>query len=305
MMDRVSSWHGARCALFVVVTVALAGCAGDRLNAELGRAITFGQVTSLGDPRFSRGNAKKGLWHPLDFLWEAKPGIYFLGAYRPEKTPVLFVHGINGTPVDFAYLIEHMDHNRYQPWVFYYPSGARLDTVGFYLDQMVRRLKARHPVRKLFVVAHSMGGLVARSFILQHAETRWDHLVSVFVSIASPWDGHPAAWWGVDYAPRPISVWYDMAPGSEFLTRLFYRNVNEKSERRMLPVDSAYHLIFGFLPTESDDGAISLSSQLRWEAQEEAVHCYGVSESHVNILKSPRTSKLLNRILANSEFNSP
>jgi len=273
----------------------------EQMNVALGQVTTIGEVTTLQDSRFSRENAHKGLWQPFDFLWENKPGIYFLEPYQPEKIPVLFVHGINGTPLDFSYLIEQLDRSRFQPWVLYYPSGGRLQSLGAYLDQMVTRLQAEYRFRQLLVVAHSMGGLVARSFILRHTETERDNRIPLFVSIASPWDGHKAARLGVNYAPNPIRVWYDLAPGSEFLTRLFYTGKDTGSTRRFLPATTTYHLIFAFLPTESGDGTISLTSQLRWEAQQEAAHLYGISQSHAGVLTAPRTAELLNRLLSSVE----
>lgn len=271
---------------------------GQQLDQTLGQALSIGQIASLDDSRFSRENAEKGLWRPFDFLWETKPGIYFLEPYQPEKTPVLFVHGINGTPRDFAYLIERLDRSRFQPWVYYYPSGGYLDRIGLYLNQIVTQLKAEHHFSKLLVVAHSMGGLVARSFILHRDDENRDGLVQAFVSIASPWNGHTAAQMGVEYAPTPVRVWYDMAPDSEFLTDLFYVH-GKPFERRTLAPGLPHHLIFSFLSTESGDGTISLNSQLRWEAQQDAARLYGIPGSHTGVLETARTSELLNRILAN------
>jgi hypothetical protein len=65
-----------------------------------------------------------------------------------------------------------------------------------------------------------------------------------------------------------------------------------------LPAGTAYHLIFTFLPGESGDGTISLVSQLRREAQEDAVRLYGFEQSHRGILEDPETARLLNRLLA-------
>lgn len=276
---------------------------GQQLDATLGQALAIGQVTTLNDPRFSGENAEKGLWRPFDFLWETKPGVYFLEPYHPEKIPVLFVHGINGTPRNFAYLIERLDRSRFQPWVYYYPSGGDLDRIGLYLNQIVTQLKADYRFGKMLVVAHSMGGLVARSFILHREDASGDGLIHTFVSIASPWNGHTAAQMGVEYAPTPVRVWYDMAPGSEFLTDLFYRH-GERSERRTLPAGMPHHLIFSFLPTESGDGTISLDSQLRWEAQQDAAHLYGIPGSHTGVLESPRTSELLGRTLTGSAWKA-
>jgi pimeloyl-ACP methyl ester carboxylesterase len=277
----------------------------EQLNIALGQTITLGEVTTLNDPRFSRENSSKGLWRPFDFLWENNTGIYFLEPYQSDKIPVLFVHGINGTPLDFSYFIEKLDRSRFQAWVFYYPSGMRLDSVAAYLDQMVIRLRTEYRFRQLLVVAHSLGGLVARSFILREAEADDNNLIPLFVSIATPWNGHNAARLGVKYAPHSIPVWHDLAPGSNFLTRLFYRGKEPNLAYHFLPASTAYHLIFAFLPTESGDGTIALTSQLRWEAQQEAAHLYGISQSHAGVLSDPRTAELLNQLLSGVTMEAP
>ena len=269
--------------------------AGEQLDASLGQALALGETTTLDNPRFSRENASKGLWRPFDFIWDAKPGIYFLEPYTPAKTAVLFVHGINGGPTDFRPLIERLDRSRFQPWVYYYPSGAKLQNLGMYLDRLVMQLKARYGFKRLLLVAHSMGGLVARSALLDHAENYGDGLIPLFVSIATPWDGHRAAQLGVDYAPTAVYSWIDMAPGSAFLKGLYYQASG--AERRRLPPSLDHHLIFTFLTTESGDGTVSLESQLREEAQEESKHLYGFARSHMGVFDDPKTAVLLNRLL--------
>ena len=44
-------------------------------------------------------------------------------------------------PVVFAPLIEKLDRRRFQPWFYYYPSGARLARVGEHLDQTLAKLQ--------------------------------------------------------------------------------------------------------------------------------------------------------------------
>ncbi|MBU2569486.1 MAG: hypothetical protein KJ725_05495 [Gammaproteobacteria bacterium] len=56
-------------------------------------------------------------------------------------------------------------------------------------------------------------------------------------------------------------------------------------------------LVFGFTEGESGDGTVSLASELRFEAQEEAARIYGMQEAHTEILNAPQTSALVNRLL--------
>ncbi|MDD2801751.1 MAG: alpha/beta hydrolase [Methylococcales bacterium] len=264
-----------------------------QLDISLGQVTQIGTLASLDEPRFADEVAEQSLWRPLDFLIDGNTGLYFLEPYSEQKTPVLFVHGINGTPRNFEYLIKQMDRTHFQPWVLYYPSGAYLDNVSRYVDQMLQQLHAKYKFDKIAVVAHSMGGLVSRSFILKHLDNSKSVAIPLFISISTPWNGHMAAKLGVDHAPTPVYAWDDLAPGSHFLKELFYVN----DTRRKLPEDMSKYLLFSFIDGEAGDGTVSLASELRPEAQEEANRLYGYQKSHMGILNSPETAIVVNRLL--------
>ncbi len=168
-----------------------------------------GALATLDEPRFSDETAKQSLWRPLDFLIDGNAGLYFLEPYSANKIPVLFVHGINGTPKNFSYLIEQLDRTHFQPWVVYYPSGAYIENVAQWIEQMLEQVQAKYKFDKIAIVAHSMGGLVSRSFILKHLDNSRSLDIPLFISIATPWDGHNAAKLGVDQA----RIIYGVPPG--------------------------------------------------------------------------------------------
>ncbi|MDP3330661.1 MAG: alpha/beta hydrolase, partial [Methylococcaceae bacterium] len=264
-----------------------------QLDISLGQVTQIGTLAALDEPRFADEVAEQSLWRPLDFLIDGNTGLYFLEPYSAQKIPVLFVHGINGTPRNFEYLIMQMDRTHFQPWVLYYPSGAYLDNVSRYVDQMLQQLHAKYKFDKIAVVAHSMGGLVSRSFILKHLDNSKSVAIPLFISISTPWNGHMAAKLGVDHAPTPVYAWEDLAPGSRFLKELFY----VKDTRRKLPEDMSKHLLFSFIDSGAGDGTVSLASELRPEAQEEANRMYGYQKSHMGILNSPETAIVVNQLL--------
>jgi len=176
----------------------------------------LGEVTRIDDPRFSPENGRLGLWQPADFLRQVGAGVYFLEPYDPRKIPVLFIHGAGGHPGDFAQLIASLDHERFQPWVVYCPTASRLEQTAMAVDRWVQHLCVTHRYERMAVVAHRMGGLVARGFInrvIAANDGRVDGL-RLFISISTPWDGHRAAQRGVNRAPVVVPSWYDMAPGS-------------------------------------------------------------------------------------------
>jgi hypothetical protein len=116
----------------------------DQFAISIGLLTTVGEVTTLDDPRFSEENAKSGMWAPLDFTLKFRPGVYFLQPYERDRIPVLFVHGIEGTPATFRYLIGRLDRTRFQPWVYYYPSGASLGFTADHLTETMRNLQLEH-----------------------------------------------------------------------------------------------------------------------------------------------------------------
>ena len=282
----------------------------DQLLVTLGSVTAFGDIVTLADARFAAAVAEDGLWRPFDFLFKGRPGIYFLEPYDSRKIPVLFVHGIGGSPAGFASLIGRLDRGRFQPWVYYYPSGGALDAIADHLTQTFRTLQVKHGFDSFAVVAHSMGGLVSRGFLLRYAESRGHAESPLFVSISTPWGGHKAAELGVRMAPAVVKVWVDMAPDSAYQRALFYKDPEARTSPRELPPGTSHHLLFTFRQDslnlgEASDGSVTVASQLRWEAQHEARRLYGINETHTGVLESEETSTLINDVLTQAFSPAP
>jgi pimeloyl-ACP methyl ester carboxylesterase len=274
----------------------------EQLQRSLGELTAVGELAALSDARFAESVAEDGLWRPFDFLIKAGAGVYFLEPYDPAKLPVLFVHGINGTPANFRTLIARLDREHFQPWVYYYPSGAALDAVADHLTQTMRKLQVAHGFTRFAVVAHSMGGLVTRGFLLRYAESGGRAAVPLYVTISTPWGGHKAAELGVKTAPAVVRVWVDMAPGSEYQRSLFYKDPGTQRTPRTLPRSIPHHLLFTYNQGsvslgEANDGTVTVASQLRREAQRDATRLYGFNETHMGVLESEEVSGLLNDLL--------
>ena len=256
----------------------------------------LGELTRTDDPRFSEENAKRGLWQPLDFVFQVGAGVYFIEPYDPQKIPVLFIHGAMGHPANFADLIGRLDRSRFQPWLVYYPTAPSLEKTAMWLDRWVQDLYAVHRYPRMAVVAHSMGGLVARAFInrvIAAGDGRAEGL-RLFITMSTPWDGHASAQRGVDRAPVVAPSWYDMAPESPFLRSLL---------EPQLPPTLVYDLLFSYaggsrLVRVANDGVVTLSSQLVARAQIQARTVRGFNETHRGILLSADVAALLNEQLA-------
>lgn len=269
----------------------------DQEMISIGLFEVNGEVIGLDEPRFDFKNGTRGLWERMDFVVELSPGIYFLEEYDRHKMPVLFVHGISGTPREFQELIAGLDRDRFQPWVYFYPSGFNLDGIAEHLTQLMAKLEKRHDFDEFVVVAHSMGGLVSRAFLLKHETLGGAADVPLFVSMASPFGGDTAAA-RLETAPAAVRdrlppAFQDMQPASAFIHGLFYRDPESRETRRGLPESMAYHLWFA-----REDQVVPNASSLVFPAQEDAGwRVRAIPGGHVDILRHERTSEFLNSVL--------
>jgi pimeloyl-ACP methyl ester carboxylesterase len=250
-----------------------------------------GAIVNIEDKLFSEKYARKGFWTPLEFYKEIGGNIYFLEKYDPDKVPVLFVHGASGSPQNWLTILKNIDRTKYQPWFFYYPSGASIDSMSYLLFWKLYNLQAKYKFKELYFTAHSMGGLVVRSFLVNHGQ----HfpVITNFVSISTPWGGEELADMGVKYSPAVIPAWRDMQPGSEFIESIY---------RRKMPSTVNHYLFFGIkgnhnILRPNNDKVVTLASQLDPRSQNDATMVYGFNEDHLSILSSQQVISQYNVIL--------
>lgn len=78
------------------------------------------------------------------------------------------------------------------PNLFVFAYDWRLDNAhsAALLKEYIRCIHRFYPGTEVNIIAHSMGGIVARRYILDNAD---DHHVNALIAIASPWLGAPKA----------------------------------------------------------------------------------------------------------------
>ncbi len=249
-------------------------------------------VKSLDDPIFSYEVAELGVYATPAFLKKAGLILYSDEPWDKDRIPIIFVHGVGGTPREWKYFAEGIDRKIFQPWFFYYPSGQGLEKAAeafyrFFLCYDLDQLK------KLVITAHSMGGLVVRSAINRYKAHPSNDLL--FISMATPYGGSEAAQSALESAPVIVPCWRDIAARSEFIKNLF---------RQELPSNIDFYLFFAYRDDavikmgENTDGTIRLKSQLNSKAQDEAVQIYGYDENHMSILSDNEALDQYNEILA-------
>lgn len=281
-------------ALNQCVTLTTRACLTDFavLCAVLLGGCMSGGSTAPDRQSFKEDDVQPELRHSKDAAAEW-PALHFIEPYSEQKIPVLLVHGINGAPSNFRYLLKHLDRSRFQPWVYAHPDGMHLDKISEHLHSTVKQLRARHHFAQFAVIGHSMGGLIGRDLILRQERSSASQTVPLFVSISTPWDGHWAAQLGVWYAPVVADVWRDLAPGSDYLKQLF---------ATPLPKTTRHHLVFTFSRRTmgfgaSNDQKVSVASQLSLSAQREAARIYGFDNTHDGILRDAALAALINELL--------
>jgi hypothetical protein len=253
-----------------------------------------GSVVTLQHPMFDQAVADLGTSDPEEFFRRIGGGIYLLEPFDPSRDVLLAVHGMAGTPRNFATLHPALA-SRFQVWVAYYPTGAPLTRSASLVANALTQLLARHDVKRMAVLTHSLGGIVWRSLPL--AGARIPPFVKTTYHMCTPHRG-------VHF--RPISA-------VRFLSRLLWRhippNTNDLLEGSKfmkslaaLPVTPGVHrsiggyghhvwfrtLVGAFIPGQ-DDGMVPLAS---------SVLPYGsghvsLEEDHVTMLDAPEVRRQL------------
>lgn len=134
----------------------------------------------------TRALATTGLTSMLRQQAGREAGFAMLEAYDPEKTPLILIHGLFSTPLAWAELTNELWADpavraRYQIWHYLYPTNApplysarvmrgQLDELRQFLDP-----GGKDPAMwRTVVIAHSMGGILAKSLVVDPREAFWD-----------------------------------------------------------------------------------------------------------------------------------
>ena len=124
------------------------------------------------------------------FFWPDKAiadaGLYMLQPYDPNRIPVVFIHGVQSSPLIWRDMIAELQADpevskRYQFWAVYYPSGMSIpftrrliarqfDAVQAHFDPAGKNLASQNIV----VVGHSMGGVITRALITDVGDRYWN-----------------------------------------------------------------------------------------------------------------------------------
>lgn len=195
-----------------------------------------GEIVKIYDAIFSPKNAEAGLWSADRFIEIFGANVYLVGEYDPKKIPILFVHGIQGSPHDWIPFYIRMDKSKYQPLLFYYPSGMRLELVSRILFEKLKALNIKYQFKEMAVTAHSMGGFVTQTLLTERDLKKELDFVKLYITLATPWTGFESADLAIATSPLVLPSWIDVSSRSVFIKKLL---------KKSLPKDIPYYLFYG------------------------------------------------------------
>jgi triacylglycerol esterase/lipase EstA (alpha/beta hydrolase family) len=134
----------------------------------------------------------------------------------PAQLPVLLLHGIGCNAAVWTGFRRYLDAQGLGP-VYALSYGPPFDAIETFAPQVaakIAQIEADTGARQVFIVGHSMGGLVARSYIRRYGGGH----VRGLVSIGAPYAGSKHA-----YLMSGTSV-AQMRPGSDYLAALATAN---------------------------------------------------------------------------------
>jgi pimeloyl-ACP methyl ester carboxylesterase len=227
---------------------------------------------------FDSRQVQLGIWRASDFLRDYGTALLLTAPYDDRRTPVFLVHGINGSPRDFAPVVSRFRGSRYQPVVFYYPTGMSLADASRELGTRMQEFLERHPTNGFAVVGHSMGGLVAKGLLDQFDVARLFPAWKAFVGMSCPWSGVAAASQAKRLPVHPAS-WDDLAPTSTFVHRV---------NTTPFPPSLAFYMFFGarggrsmFSVLGNHDGRLTVDSMM--DTRSPAARTFRFYQDHVSI----------------------
>jgi pimeloyl-ACP methyl ester carboxylesterase len=120
-----------------------------------------------------------------------KNNVFLMAPYRPGRIPLVLVHGTASSPARWAEMLNELLNdrqlwNRYQVWLFTYNTGNPILYTGGILTQGLRSVvKELDPegtdsaLRKMVVIGHSQGGLLAKLTAIDSGDRFWDSVFNV------------------------------------------------------------------------------------------------------------------------------
>ena len=135
---------------------------------------------------FRPGSSAKLLQIPTDRTDD--DGLFLLEPYRPDRIPVVLVHGTVSSPARWAELVNELRGDRrirdhFQLWLFHYDTGNPIAySTGLLRRALQTTLRELDPsgaapaLHRMVIVGHSQGGLLAKLTVIDSGTRFWDRI---------------------------------------------------------------------------------------------------------------------------------
>jgi hypothetical protein len=136
-----------------------------------------------------------GLLRPSGLSWlppdRTRDGLLLLEPYRPDRIPLVLVHGTLSSPGRWAELVNELRGDprigrRYQIWLYMYDTGYPIAFSGGQFRQaLLNTMGEVDPtgtapdLRRMVIVGHSQGGILARLAVTDSGTRLWDNVSRV------------------------------------------------------------------------------------------------------------------------------
>lgn len=156
---------------------------------------------------------------------------------------IILVHGMDDNAKTWDEMIDYFkDHDiakNYNVWVFEYKWWLHIEDNGQKMYEMIGEKMSGDLHEYPIIVAHSMGGLVSRSYISEDSDSRYHYRL---ITLGTPHLGSGLANLVNIFVWADVTGVQDLAPNSDFLEDL-NSNVTERQQR------STYWLLNGKVGT--------------------------------------------------------
>src|SRR5262249_7136658 len=115
-------------------------------------------------------------------------GVNLIRPYQPVRIPVVFVHGLNSSPIFWKDTVNELSNDpllnqRFQFWLYLYPTGAPIPGSAARLRRDLREaLDVLDPggqdpaLGDMVLVGHSIGGVIIKMATQDSGTALWDSL---------------------------------------------------------------------------------------------------------------------------------
>lgn len=255
----------------------------------------MGTLRDIGDEIFDKKYGIMGLYNPEEFRDQIELNFYALQEYSPFKRPILFIHGRRGTPAIFKKLIAGLDQSKFQPWFFYYPSGAAANETVDILYEIFfsgRFIKASR--KEMIILTEGTGALILKGVINRTLAENKPNQIKALITIGAPFNGEV-----IDSSEDMTAKGNDVFLNDLTVSSRFVKNLNSvKIEKNF-----DHFLFFTYAEANRDSAVIKmqnvdkLKSQLQYKSQFSSTAIFGFNETAKSILESDTLAIKLKEIL--------